>query len=45
MCAAQEQALRTRMVRARIDGEDVSPKCRVCGKWDETVMHCRTWVW
>ena len=32
VCAAQEQAWITRMVRARIDGEDVSPKCRVCDK-------------
>jgi hypothetical protein len=39
VCAAQEQALRTRMVRAKIDGEDVSAKCRLCGKIDETAMH------
>ena len=38
--AAQEQALRTRWVRATIDGEaDVDPKCRVCGEWPETVTH------
>ena len=37
VCAVQ--ALRTRMLRAKIDDEDVIPKCSVCGKWDETVMH------
>jgi hypothetical protein len=37
--AAQEQALRTMSVRAKIYGEDVDPKCRVCGEYDETVMH------
>ena len=38
--AAQEQALRTRWVRATIDGEaDVDPMCRLCGKHLETVMH------
>jgi hypothetical protein len=38
--AAQEQAMRTRWVRPTIDGEaDVDPKCRVCGKYLETLMH------
>ena len=38
--AAQEQAVRTRWVRATIDGEaDLDPMCRVCGKQLETVMH------
>ena len=38
--AAQEQALRIKLVRATIDGEaDVDPICRVCGQWRETVMH------
>jgi hypothetical protein len=37
--AAQEQALRTRFVRAKIDGEDVDSMCRVCGKEIETVPH------
>ena len=38
--AAQEQALRTRWVRATIDGvADVDPMCRVCGQYQETVTH------
>ena len=37
--AAQERALHTRSRRARIYGEDVDPKCRVCGLYEETVMH------
>ena len=37
--AAQEQALRTRWFRAKIQKEDVSPKCRLCGEGDETVRH------
>ena len=38
--AAQEQALRTKWVKATIDnveGED--GKCRICGDWFETVKH------
>ena len=37
--AAQEQALRTRWFRAKIQKEDVSPKCRLCDEGDETVRH------
>ena len=38
--AAQEQALRTRWVRAKIDDEaDVDPMCRLCGEREETVTH------
>ena len=38
--AAQEQALRTRWVKAMIDGEaDVDPMCRLCGVRWETVTH------
>ena len=39
VCAAQEQALRTRFFRASIQGEKVDPKCRVCGKEVESVGH------
>ena len=38
--SAQEQALRTKWVKATIDkveGED--GKCRICGEWFETVKH------
>ena len=37
--AAQEQALRTNSVKAKIDKQPVSPKCRLCGTKEETVMH------
>jgi len=37
--AAQEQALRTRWFRSRIQKEDVSPKCRLCEVEVETVRH------
>ena len=49
--AAQEQALRTRWVKAMIDGEaDVDPMCRLCGVRWETVTHLvsgcgDSWVW
>ena len=37
--AAQEQALRTRWLRAKIEGEDVDPNCRVCRNVVESVGH------
>ena len=37
--AAQDQALRTNAVKARIENENVSSKCRMCGSDDETVQH------
>ena len=38
--AVQEQALRTRWMKAKIDGEaDVDPMCRLCGEIEETVTH------
>ena len=37
--AAQEQALRTNSVKEKIDKQLVSPRCRLCGTKDETVMH------
>ena len=39
MFAAQEQTLRTRWKRAKIEKEDVSDRCRICGKEMETVLH------
>ena len=39
ICAVQEEVLLTRWRQARLHGEDVDPKCRVCGMWDETVRH------
>ena len=37
--AAHEQALRTRFLSAKIEGEDISPLCRICGKAAESVGH------
>ena len=37
--AAQEQAIRTRYIRAKIDGEEIDYKCRLCGQKPETVPH------
>ena len=37
--AAQEQALRVSSIKHRIDGQDVSQMCRLCGVSKETVMH------
>ena len=37
--AAQEQALRTRLRRKTIEGEDIAGECRVCGKVGESVGH------
>ena len=37
--AAQDQALRTNAVKARIENQNVSSKCRMCGNHDETVQH------
>ena len=37
--AAQEQALRTNSIKAKIDKQPVSLKCRLCGTEEETVIH------
>ena len=37
--AAQDQALRTNSIKNRIDKQQVSPACRLCGERDETVSH------
>ena len=39
VCAAQENALRTRKYRASILKEDVKEECRMCGDHPETVGH------
>ena len=36
--SAQEQALRTNLIKAKIDKEPVFPKCRLCGTKEDTVM-------
>ena len=37
--AAQDQALRTNAIKAKIENQNVSSKCRMCGSHDETVQH------
>ena len=37
--AAQEQAIRTNVIKAKIDNTQEESKCRMCGKADETVNH------
>ena len=37
--AGQEQALRTNWIRKRIDGQEVSAKCRMCGERDKSITH------
>ena len=39
LTAAQDQALRTNVMKARIEGANVSPLCRMCGEREETVFH------
>ena len=44
--AAKEQALRTRQVKAMIDGEDdIDPMCRLCGvRWETHLIgRCGKW--
>ena len=37
--AAQDQSLRTNIMKARIEKANVSPMCRMCNKAEETVFH------
>ena len=37
--AGQEQALLTNSIKEKIDKQTVSPKCRLCGTKEETVMY------
>ena len=39
ICAAQEQALRTNYIKAKIDKTQQNSKCRMCFNSDETVNH------
>ena len=36
---AQEQAVRTNSIKAKIGKQPVSPKCRLCGTKEETIMY------
>ena len=37
--AVQKQALRTKCIRKNTDGQEVSEKCRMCGKRDVSKTH------
>ena len=37
--AGQKQELRVNSIKHHIDGQDISPVCRLCGESSETVMH------
>ena len=37
--AAQDQAIRTKAIKAKIDKTQAESKCRLCGRVDETVRH------
>ena len=39
MCAAQEQAIRTNIIKSKIDKTQTDAKCRLCKQADETVSH------
>ena len=39
LTAAQDQGVRTNSSKNRIDKEDVSPMCRLCGEREETISH------
>ena len=39
VCAAQEPELWVKSIKHHIDGQDVSPICRLCGESSEMVMH------
>ena len=39
LMAAQDQALRTNSIKSRIDKQNVSPMCRLCGEREETISH------
>ena len=39
LTAVQDQALRTNSIKNRIDKEDVSPMCWLCGEREETISH------
>ena len=39
LIAAQNNAVRTNYIAARIDKTHQNSNCRLCGDWDETINH------
>ena len=39
LIAAQDNAIRTNHIKARIDKTQQNSKCMLCGDWDETIYH------
>ena len=37
--AAQDQALRTNAIKAKVEKQNLSPLCRMCGEKDESMGH------
>ncbi len=37
--AALDQALRTNAIKNVIEKQNISPLCRMCGKWEEAIAH------
>ena len=37
--AAQDQALRTNAIKAKVENQNLSPLCRMCGEKDESMGH------
>ena len=42
--AAQEQAIRTNLIKAKIDKTQEDSRCRMCGKVDETINNAAKWL-
>ena len=39
ICAAQEQAIQTNIIKGKIDKSQEQTKCRMCSRVDETINH------
>ena len=42
ICPAQEQVIRTNLIKGKIDKSQEQTKCRVCSRADETISHIVT---
>ena len=39
ICAAQEQAIQTNLIKGKIDKSQQQTKCKMCSSYDETINH------